>query len=327
MTQRNFMRSTLRSVSLLAGLAGALLLTACMGGSSTAGGKIQVAVAPIVAQMQGRSDSGSSSGKKFSPADVTGPGDTATTTDAQTLLVGAMVVDFTDTPLGPNTSIDDTTRDHIKSDIENSIKYVEIVPLPSSADFIEFNAPPVSAPHWQVFVAGTRDKISVFTDVKDDSVIWYGFNTDSNSNPFFLFTSTLPSTPLDVTLTRGCIASSNVPKGCAAFFSDRTTAVTDAVEITGVFINGDTTTNYATTPIVVRANGSGSACTSASPCAASAGATALANTVTAQIATATSVMVETTHQLSTGQSAQCLADTTAAAMRAGCSTQSYTTDF
>jgi hypothetical protein len=333
---RTICRTGLWALGAVAALA---LLAGCNGGTPHSGdGMISVDLAPIIQQMGGGSDKSSASANRVSPEAISGPGTTASTTDVLTLIVGAIIVDFTDTPLGPNTSLDTTTRNNIKNDAIDSIKFISLVQLPTGSDTISFLVPPAGSKHWQVIVAGTRDSVTTLDSIADDSVIWYGFNTDTSNNPFFLTSSTLGNQTINVTLTRACIANSKPPLGCAAFFTDRSAAVTDGVEITSVTVDGSIPIlqNGYTFPIYLRANGSATA--NAANCHATTGCTAAAfasqwggptSQVIGDISTASTITVNTTHQLSASQVAPCTTDpnTSASQLAADCGVQSYTTNF
>jgi len=310
-----------------AGLAAMLGLAGCGGsGSGMERGKVQVDLRPVISQLNDRSPA-IASASDSSPADITVPGASPTTDAVLSLVVGALVIDFTDTPLGPDSSITKAVQDQITDAVKNSIKYIKVVSLPVADAFITFDLPPPAAKHWEVFVVGTRDKINVLEDISDNSPIYFGFNTDASGKPYFLTAATYPTDPnfaLNVVMARACIANTP-PLGCAQFKDDRTPAVTASVEIIGVYLNGSSSPSSSLTyPIVVRTGGGTSgACNTNGGCDPSYVKTLLQPVSSG----ATSVKVETTHQQSTGQSPACAGATTVAGLRGNCGSQFYTTTF
>jgi len=329
------------TLGLASSLALALALAGCEGGGADRGGsKITVDIRPIVAQMGG-SPGGtapqSAGGGPLTPQDapIAGPGASAATTDVLTLIIGAVAIGFQDTPLGANTAITDALKDSLQQATIDSTQFIALTRLPASNPFVEFDVPPPAATHWQVVVVGTRDTIHYLDQLKDDSSIYYGFNQNAQGTAVFLSAGDVGADPIDVVVRRACTVSAP-PQGCAQYKPDRSVAVTAAVEIAGIYLDGSGTAVPLVVPpldggypLFVRAGGLPSGdCSAGNACAASYVAAQLAsNLVVPGIATAATVRIETTHQLSNGQSGACTGATTAAGLRTNCGTENYFTQF
>jgi hypothetical protein len=164
--------------------------------------------------------------------ETAGPGDSPATTAVKSLVIGAVVITFTDTPLSSDTNINSDLQDKLASDIINSVNYFSIVDLPTSEDFVEFKVPPPGAGHWQVAAVGTRTQILTFNDLNDNSAaIYYGFDE--------AFHTTSGSSGPDVSLEmkRACFLDSP-PNGCAAYGTDGNITITPTVTILDVLDNG-----------------------------------------------------------------------------------------
>jgi hypothetical protein len=278
-------RGTLAAAGALAAL---VLLAGCFGGGGNRGsGKLSVNIAPIVQQLGGGGDGQTAARTGM----VAGPPPSAAVTPVQTLVVGAIVIDFQNTPIGPNTSITDALKTSLKNAAINSVQFLQLVSLPTSSSTVDFDAPPPGSTHWQIVVVGLRDSPSSFDQIGDNSPIYYGFNTDMAGNPVFLTSDTVGDAPLDITMRRACLVAMP-PAGCAQYGADslRTPVVTSAVEIVGVYIGtalapiGPSTLN--------------SLATLSDPGAASA-----LNLI--DVSAATSVQVDTTHKTSAAYSGTC----------------------
>jgi hypothetical protein len=195
-----------------------------------------------------------------------------------------------------------------------------------------------------VFVFGLRDKIKVLDEIKDESGIYYGFNTDDSGKPFFLVSDAGKAAPpavqlidanttLTISMTRACIADSP-PPGCAQYLDDRQTAkVTGGLEIVGINLNGSAVSLGQSYPIVVRNGGSGSgACNTTAGCNPTY-VKSLMQSVSG-LASAANSRVDTTHMLSgaADQTSACAtvslsASNAVAQLRLQCTVQSYTTTF
>ncbi len=309
----------------VAGMAAAAwALTGCGGWNAPKDSATAVVdLRPIAAQMNDQP-----AGSGYSAQSVSSPGNTATTTDVKAIIIGALVIAFTDTPIGPDTPITKDMQDNLTTAAKNSIKFIKIVQLPSPDPFVEFDLPPPEATHWEVVAVGTRDPIDVLSDVGDNSPIYYGFNVDANNKPFLLSGSDAPAT-VTVKLQRACIANTP-PVGCAQYKPNRpltaaSLVITPSVEIVGVYLNG-TSTNVLPGAVALVIHNSG----------AVAGAQ---TTVFGLLGTATSVRIDTTHQQSVPNATS---NPTCAAATAGqlfgsapgvagaastCKVESYTTSF
>lgn len=335
--------SVRRGGGIVAAVLGAWLFTACQGGSVDRGGAtIQVDLRPLVQQMGGAPGGSAPASATFAPAaqggptpeSITGPVDSIATTAVQSLIVGAVAIGFQATPLGPNTAITDTLKTSIRNALLNSTKFITLVRLPSNQSFVEFNVPPPEAIHWQVVVVGTRDTLGSLPDMRDDSPIYYGFNTDANGTGVFLSAKTVGSTPIDIQMKRACVVTSP-PNGCAQYKDRSTPVVTQGVEIIHVYgINPNGTVSstelLAGGPLVVRSTG-GATCNSSAGCTVAVAVAAMPNS--AALAPYIGAVVQTNHQRSPAQTADCIGASTdtladlAKLNTPSCSVETYTTMF
>lgn len=291
MMHLNASRAALRGILAMAGALAALaLLAGCFGGDSSRGtGRIQINLAPIVQQLGGSSTQTTQSSGTHSTL-LAGPPASTAVTPVQTLVVGAIVIDFQDTPIGPDTPITDTVKNSLKDAAINSVQFLSLVGLPTSSDTAEFDAPPPGATHWQIVVVGMRDSITSFDQIGDNSPIYYGFNADANGVPFFLSSATVGSQPIDIQIHRACLVKSP-PAGCAQFQTDRTFLATPAVEIVGVYLNGSITNSLTGAGVQNVFD--------------SASATSAEGVITPLLSAATSVRVDTTHKNSAAYGGTC----------------------
>jgi hypothetical protein len=217
------------------GIAALLLMVAALGlagcgndNPSTSGGTMKVDIRGLKQQMGVGGPSTMSTGVSDSPA----------TTAVKSLIIGAVVITFSNTPLDETTQVTSDLQDKLASDVINSINYFSIVDLPTNDDFVEFKVPPPSAGNWQVAALGTRDQILTYTDLDDENVaIYYGFS------PKFYNTSGDSGPDVPITMSRACFIDSP-PKGCAQYDETGAPVVTSDVLVYGVYLNNDTTTNH-----------------------------------------------------------------------------------
>ncbi|HEX7927827.1 MAG TPA: hypothetical protein VF678_09555, partial [bacterium] len=194
------------------------------------GGTMKVDLRGIVSQM------GGSGGGGFSEMSV-GVADSPATTAVKSLIIGAVVITFTDTPLDAGTPITQDLTDKLADDVINSINYFSIVDLPTSADSVEFKVPPPGAGHWQVAAIGTRKQILTYDDLNSDDVaIYYGFT------PQFFTTSGSTNPDVSITMNRACLIDTP-PNGCASYDENGNAVVTDAVKVWAVYWDGNTGSN------------------------------------------------------------------------------------
>jgi len=322
---RAAMRGTLAAAGALAAL---VLIAGCQGrGPNEGSGKLQVNLVPILQQLGGAG--GGHSGQSATGArtgELATPPASDAVTPVLTLVVGAIVIDFRDTPIGSDTAITDTVRNQLKKAATNSVQFLSLVQLPTGISLADFDAPPPGATHWQVTVVGLRDSVTSFDAIGDKSAIYYGFNSDANGKPFFVSQAMVGSTPFNVHLGRACMVS-QPPNGCAQFQPDGSFVATPAMEIVGLYVNGGA--NLLNQTIVARADGSTTDCT-AGPCDGTAAALAMVATLTP--APGDKVLVDTTHQLSAEYSAESpctpvLGTTQGDGGTTGCSIETYTTQY
>ena len=230
-------RGTKRRPALLGALAASVavlaLLAGCGGGGSSGTGMMQMDIGPLLKQMGGAAAKPASSSTTLTPlATASSPAPAVTPVTA--LVVGAVVIDFQSTPITENTSLTDALKNSLKTAVENSIAYLTLVQLPPSSTTVSFLVPPPAATHWQVGAVGLRGSPATFSDITDSMPIYYGFD------PNFQTTSSIGSTPIDITMKRACLVA-DPPAGCAQVNLDRTTmTITPSVEIVGVYLNGGT---------------------------------------------------------------------------------------
>lgn len=294
----------------LAVAAAALLLGALAGcgndNPADSGGTMSVDLRPLVSQMNG--------GGGFTTM-ATGVDDSPATTKVESLIIGAVVITFTNTPLTSDTQITDDTENQLADDIINSINYFSIVDLPTSADFVEFKVPPPGAGKWQVAAVGTRRKIVTFQDLDDENVgIYYGFT------PQFYTTSGSSGPDVTIEMKRACFID-DPPKGCAQVISDTESSVTSSVEILNVTDQNGSTIGGLTYPMYVRDSGG-----THTPSAAMSALNGL------NLSGVTRVTVEVTHQEATGQPTSCTSvsgtgGTQVTDLRNNCGSSTFVTDL
>jgi hypothetical protein len=309
-------------------LALGLTVAGCGGfGPRNDSGTMQIDLSSIVGQM-----GGAPSGSRQSPASVSTPGDGVTTSVVTSIILGAIVIDFQNTPIGPKTPITKNLEDSLAGAAQRSVAFITIVQLPSSDSSVQVVAPPPETPNWQVFAIGTRNTISQLTDVNENSPIYYGFNVDAAGNPFFISGNNAPAT-VNVKVLRACIANTP-PLGCAQYLSLTQAAVTTDVEIIGIYKNGGGPNllggaGPGTQVVGTSRNGGGASASSVISIITTNG------TILSGLSGATSVQVDTTHQEYPGNSNACrtangatLLGTQAGQLTSsGCQVESYFTNF
>lgn len=100
-----------------------------------------------------------------------------------TLVVGAIVITHEKVPGGgivPYTfadinTLNETQRELLEKDAEQSVVFLEIVQLPTASNFVEFDIPPDNAGKWQLIAVGMRHRIEALDEILDNSPIYYGF--------------------------------------------------------------------------------------------------------------------------------------------------------
>lgn len=261
----------------------ALMLSALAGcgndNPADSGGAMTVDIRGITQQV--------GAGGGFSTMD-TGVEDSPAETKVESLVIGAVVITFTNTPLTSDTQITDDIENKLADDIINSINYFTIVDLPTSKDFVEFKVPPPGAGKWQVAAVGTRKKIVTFQDLDDDNVgIYYGFT------PQFFTTSGSSGPDVTIEMKRACFID-DPPKGCAQIIDDNDSAVTASVEILNVTDQNGSPIGALTYPMYVKDSGG-----THTPATAKTALNGL------NLSGVTKVTIEVTHQDANGQSAAC----------------------
>ena len=277
----------------------------------------------------------------------TTPTVSAATTPVVTLVIGGMVVRSRTLAQGPYSDSVPITdlKTQLEVDLLSSVNSLQLVqlPLPAGQNTVSVTIPGPGTEKWQFLAAGFRtaadgtrpqNLADLGEDKFQDSAIYFAFH------PQFLKTSVseqtvtlldavtgavVPETAITLTLKRACLVDFP-PNGCAQYDndSDRTPRVTAAVEITGVLVNGvaDTTLTY---PLQVRSGALGLCLTGYSD--ACTAAIAVQRLASIPHAGATNLTVQTTHQLSPGQSTTCQLATDKPSLEAACGVQTYFTAF
>jgi hypothetical protein len=225
-------------------------------------------------------------------------GDTAVSSEAKTLLVGAIVVTRRSTPYPGDTTPTTSITSFFGGDLTDSGDFLELIELPVSEQYIEFKVPPASAGNWQVFAVAFSTQPELISDLSavehKNSAIYYGTHEE------FLNADDIGTTAIPVKMGRVCLLGTP-PKGCASFGASLTTdpVVTASVEIIGVRANGqDYTPSSVDFPIFVRTAGEATAAIDS------------LKTIRDEIKgamTATSMTVRATHTENTTESADCQA--------------------
>lgn len=129
---------------------------------------------------------------------------TGTGEEVLSVVLGAIVITHTATPYSNvtvATLLDETQRELLETDAEQSVQYLEIIQLPYPEDSVSFPIPPETAGNWQLVAVGMRHSIATLGEIENNSPIWYGFIDQ------FLNGVAQPGQVLDKTLTLvpGCL--------------------------------------------------------------------------------------------------------------------------
>lgn len=317
MTLLNARRTALLG-SLAAAGAALALLAGCGGGGTPGTGRMQMDIGPLLQQLGGAAKPASASSSSALTPSGLNPNAAPAVTPVTALVVGAIVIDFQNTPIGENTSLTNTLKNNLTTAVENSVAYLTLVQLPPSSTTVDFLAPPPAATHWQVGAVGLRGSPATFSDITDSMPIYYGLNEDSMGNGVFLTTSSIGSTPIDITMKRACLVA-DPPNGCAQFTADRSAfIITPSVEIVGVYVDGASNSLAAVLTI-----GTDTDITATYP-------TQIAALLSAVGGAKTSVRVDTTHKNDSAYTSPCAPALTTSPGRPpgpGCSVESYITTF
>jgi hypothetical protein len=120
-------------------------------------------------------------------------------TPVVSLVIGAVYITFSDTPITDVVQIDTSNQDALINDAIASLSYLELVQLAELPDppIASFKIPP-DVGNWQLVAAGLRVPTTAIEDVDVDDVIWFGF-TDTFLNgqvqPGELYSSDLVLNP------------------------------------------------------------------------------------------------------------------------------------
>ena len=116
------------------------------------------------------------------------------------MVVGALVITYRDTPVSDVGNIDDEEQQNLEDDALQSAKYLEVFDLPTADDVVSFRIPPEEAGNWQLIGVGVRVDIDTLADLgdEDDPAIWYGFSTT------FLNDQVEPGDTVDLVLEPAC---------------------------------------------------------------------------------------------------------------------------
>jgi hypothetical protein len=224
--------------------------------------------------------------------------DTDVSSEAKTLLIGAIVVTSRSTPYSSSTSITTSIPSFFGNDLTDSGDFIQLINLPVSETYVEFKVPPPSAGNWQVFAVAFSTQPELVSDLSTEehknSAIYFGVKEQ------FFKAEDMGNTPVPVRMQRVCLQGTP-PKGCASFGASVTAAavVTAAVDIVGVRANGaDYTPDTIDFPIFVRTAGDVTT------------AIASLKTIRDEIKkkkTITSLTLRATHSMNTTESAECQA--------------------
>ena len=307
-------------------------LAACSSDSGESGSTTTVSLSALQSQM------GYSSGSTLSSP--TSDPDNEATSVALNVTLGAMKVSkrtLADGPYSDRTPIVDVEV-QLEEDLRDSGNFIKLRDLPTAEDAIEIELHPPGSEKWQLVAAGLRTQPQTVEELGDpehqDAVIYIGFDprfltTNSSGEVFALDSNGAPTgnalDTLTITLIRACLVEpQDPPKGCAQYNTDGTWVITGGVEITSIFLNGDTTMNLLTFPLIVREGATGDCTSAGSVCDPIAARSALSGLVQAGD---TSVEVVTTHQLAPNATPACagLGTTDGSALEAACGTETFFT--
>lgn len=224
--------------------------------------------------------------------------DTVVSSEAKSILMGAVVVTSRSTPFKNDMSIKTNFLNFFGRDLTDSGDFIQIVNLPITETYIEFKVPPPSAGNWQVFAVAFSTQPELVSDLSStehkNSAIYFGVNEK------FFTAPDIGNTPVPIKLKRVCLLATP-PKGCASFGAILTAdpVVTASVEIVGIRANGkEYMPDTIDFPIIVRS------------AADVASAIASLKTIRDEIVdkqTTTSLTVRATHSENTTASEECQA--------------------
>lgn len=224
--------------------------------------------------------------------------DTDVSSEAKTLLIGAIVVTSRSTPYPSSAAITTSIPAFFGNDLIDSGDFIQLINLPVTETYVEFKVPPQSAGNWQVFAVAFSTQPELVSDLSAEeykySAIYFGVKDQ------FFTAENIGNTPVPVRMQRVCLQGTP-PKGCASFGASLTAAavVTASVEIVGVRANGvDYTPRSVDFPIFVR--------TAADATSAIASLETIRGEITDSMTT-TSMTVRATHSENTTESVNCQA--------------------
>lgn len=164
--------------------------------------------------------------------------DSDVSSEAKTILVGAIVVTKRGTPYPDDVTPTGSIPKFFGNDLYDSGEYLQLIDLPVTETYIEFKVPPPSAGNWQVIAVAFSTQPELVSDLTEtehkNSAIYFGVNEN------FFTADDIGTTPVPIKMRRVCL-SGNAPKGCASFGASLTAdpVVTASVEIVGIKLNGD----------------------------------------------------------------------------------------
>ncbi len=224
--------------------------------------------------------------------------DTDVSSEAKTLLIGAIVVTSRSTPYASSTAITTSIPSFFGNDLTDSGDFIQLIDLPVTETYVEFKVPPSSAGNWQVFAVAFSTQPELVSDLSSgehkDSAIYFGVKEQ------FFTADSIGNTPIPVRMQRVCLQGT-APKGCATFGASLTAepVVTASVDIVGVKANGDDyTPSSVDFPIFVR--------TAADVTSAITSLETIRDEIKNSL-TATSMTVRATHSENTTESTDCQA--------------------
>ena len=154
-------------------------------------------------------------------------------------------------PYSPDEPVTEAVLDDIEKDVPNSLQFVQFIQLPTSGSTIELEVPSISE-GWQLLAIGSSATIENLNDFQKDE--------NENAGKYFGFTSEYFTSAKDLTeqsptltLKRAC-NQDEPPKGCASYNGDKEPAVTAAVEIQSIKVNGSNVSTSDNYPWVVRSS-------------------------------------------------------------------------
>jgi hypothetical protein len=224
--------------------------------------------------------------------------ETVVSSEAKTLLIGAVVVTSRSIPYPSGAAVTTSIPEFFGNDLIDSGDFIQLINLPVTETYVEFKVPPQSAGNWQVFAVAFSTQPELVSDLSAEehkkSAIYFGVKDQ------FFTAESIGNTPVPVRMQRICLQGTP-PKGCASFGASLTAepVVTASVEIVGVRANGvDYTPGSVDFPIFVR--------TAEDVTAAIASLETIRDEIKDSL-TATSMTVRATHAENTTESDNCQA--------------------